>query len=729
MLHFTNSAFTNAALHELCVYEQPRGANAASGVHRLGCEGAPSSSGSAQVEQHLLHDGFRRALRTALQSHVGVAKRIQPAGKGALRHLSKLFREFASLERRGASCLSCVGRVHTGLRCVVEADQLSGGPAEDTNQAQAAIGGIVDVFEEPEGFSSVATTDCAYKFPDGSCAEPHHAFGDGLFGDGFALPNIEAQALDRVSHARELRTGEFCHEVRHVTGDLASLGLGLLDDPAWQLTPLRRFATDEPAVFLGRGVELAALVELGGDEHQDRRWIGLFHVREQGVEGVRCLCLRVRLFFFLRVPAFDVSRQEPPSAGHHGHRSGYRENRLHGRAGRVHRVVVEPRDSSLCHLFLKGGHHLVGEEALFSDDQVNRANLAPLRFGDSLIRSHGCSIHWGAGALHQLVVSSPSMPLPGPDGALPPPLEPPIPRLVVIGNFDGVHQGHQAVLRAASEEARARGLSMLVLTFDPHPAEVLGRGARSVLTRTERKVRLLEAAVPGLSVYVKPFDLVLAGLAPEEFARLILRDELDARVVLVGENFRFGKGRAGDLATLQALGKDLGFEAWAESLRGDSGGAYSSTRIRSLLSEGDVRGAAEMLGRPHLLSGIVTKGDQRGRSLGVPTANLTEVCETLPRDGVYAVYVYEADGGSFCALAPGVASFGARPTVDRPASLEVHLLDFEGDLYGKVLAVSLIDFLRPIEKFFDLQALKEQIGRDVTHARGLLTQTPPSLLF
>lgn len=258
---------------------------------------------------------------------------------------------------------------------------------------------------------------------------------------------------------------------------------------------------------------------------------------------------------------------------------------------------------------------------------------------------------------------------------------------------------------------------------------MLGRGVRSVLTRTERKVRLLEASVPGLSVYVKPFDLKLAGLTPEEFAELVLRDELDARVVLVGENFRFGKGRAGDLSTLQTLGKDLGFEAWAESLRGDAGGAYSSTRIRSLLAEGDVRSAAEMLGRPHLLSGRVEKGDQRGRTLGIPTANLTEVREALPRDGVYAVYAYEAEGTQLRSLASGVASLGARPTVDRPPALEVHLLDFERDLYDKVLAVSLVEFLRPIEKFSDVRALKVQIERDVERARELLARVPPDLRF
>lgn len=329
--------------------------------------------------------------------------------------------------------------------------------------------------------------------------------------------------------------------------------------------------------------------------------------------------------------------------------------------------------------------------------------------------------------MHQLVVSKPPMPLSGHDGAPTPSLDPRIPRLVVIGNFDGVHRGHQAVLRAAAKDAEARGLSLLVLTFDPHPAEVLGRGARSVLTRTERKVRLLEKAVPGLTVYVKRFDLELAGFSPEQFAKLILREELGAQVVLVGENFRFGKGRAGDLAALQRLGKDLGFEAWAESLHGDSHGAFSSTRIRELLAQSDVKGAAEMLGRLHLLSGRVSRGDERGRQLGFPTANLTDVREAVPREGVYAVHVYELLGETLRPLAPGVAHLGSRPTVDRPASLEVHLLDFDEDLYEKTLAVTLLDFLRPVERFTDIQSLRVQIQKDVERARTIVGKIVPVL--
>lgn len=316
------------------------------------------------------------------------------------------------------------------------------------------------------------------------------------------------------------------------------------------------------------------------------------------------------------------------------------------------------------------------------------------------------------------------MPAPGQDGTPPPALDPRVPRLVVIGNFDGVHLGHQAVLRTAAQKADERDLSLLVLTFDPHPSEVLGRTARAALTGTERKVRLLEAAVPGLTVYVKRFDLELAGLSPLEFAQKILRDELGAQAVVVGENFRFGRGRAGDLATLKALGRDLGFEAWAEALLGDDDGAFSSTRIRQLLSVGDVRGAAHILGRNHFLSGVVGRGDQRGRILGFPTANLSGVRQALPREGVYAVHVFDLTGPQVVHLAPGVANLGARPTVDRPSSLEVHLFDFDGDLYEKRVGVTLVDFIRPIEKFKDVEALKAQIEKDAQCAREISRGCP-----
>lgn len=306
-----------------------------------------------------------------------------------------------------------------------------------------------------------------------------------------------------------------------------------------------------------------------------------------------------------------------------------------------------------------------------------------------------------------------------------PPSIAPSGRLVVIGNFDGVHRGHQAVLESAREEAERQGLRLSVLTFDPHPAVVLGRQTRAVLTTTARKVRLLQGVVPGIGVIVKRFTEDLASLSPREFAEQILRQECNARVVLVGENFRFGKGRAGNLSTLEELGEELGFEARAEPLRGDQWGAFSSTRVRTLLAEGNVADAGAILGRPHFLSGHVVHGDQRGRTIGFPTANLEGVQQALPAEGVYAVHVFDVDASPMEFLAIGVANLGSRPTVDRPPALEVHLLDYDGELYERRLGLNLLAHLRPVRKFDDVEALGRQIRRDVDEARRVGSLQPP----
>ena len=294
------------------------------------------------------------------------------------------------------------------------------------------------------------------------------------------------------------------------------------------------------------------------------------------------------------------------------------------------------------------------------------------------------------------------------------------PRLVVIGNFDGVHLGHQSVLVSARARAQADGLALCVLTFDPHPAAVLSGKTRPVLTTTSRKAKILREAFPDLEVVVQHFDLDLAALSPREFVRRILVDQLHARVILVGENFRFGKNRAGDLSTLRELGSEFGFEARSEPLRGDAQGTYSSTRVRELLSSGNVAGASQLLGRPHWVSGKVIRGDQRGRTLGFPTANLQEVPQTLPAEGVYAVEVSLVEGTEESALGRGVAHLGARPSVERPPSFEVHLLDQEIDLYGKTLGVTFVERIRAVERFADLDALKQQIAQDIQMARAVL---------
>ncbi len=283
--------------------------------------------------------------------------------------------------------------------------------------------------------------------------------------------------------------------------------------------------------------------------------------------------------------------------------------------------------------------------------------------------------------------------------------------VVVIGNFDGVHLGHQAVLRQARAMADARSLRCVVLTFDPHPSEVLGRGSPPQLTTLSRRIQLLREH-GAADVAVEPFTMELASWSPERFAEQLLGTRLGTRAVVVGENFRFGNKRAGDFATLQQLGTRLGFEAVAAEVAGDADGPFSSTRIRDAIAVGDVGIAAAVLARPHRLSGVVEHGDARGRTLGFPTANLGGVEEMLPAYGVYAVRV---------GAEKGVMNVGVRPTVDGHAlRIEVHLLDFDGDLYGQQLDVDLVAHLRGEQKFAGLDDLRAQIAKDAENARKAL---------
>ncbi|HLV21746.1 MAG TPA: bifunctional riboflavin kinase/FAD synthetase, partial [Polyangiaceae bacterium] len=298
--------------------------------------------------------------------------------------------------------------------------------------------------------------------------------------------------------------------------------------------------------------------------------------------------------------------------------------------------------------------------------------------------------------------------------------------LVAIGNFDGVHKGHRAVISAAAREARERALVPRVLTFHPHPAEVLGRPAVARLTTLERKIELITDIDPDVQVVVEPFTHELSLTSPEDFVRTLLVSALWARVVIVGENFRFGHRRMGDLATLQQLGRSLGFEARAAELVGDAGGRFSSSRVRQALAAGDLAEAAAVLGRPHSISGRVVVGAQRGRTIGVPTANLGGVDEALPPFGVYACAVDVLEPRPR-ALGPAVANIGLRPTVQGGFSAELHLLDFDGDLYGTRLRAHLLERLREERKFDGLAELERQIRRDIEQARGVLAARLPAL--
>ncbi|MEY2935077.1 MAG: hypothetical protein RL033_5826 [Pseudomonadota bacterium] len=297
----------------------------------------------------------------------------------------------------------------------------------------------------------------------------------------------------------------------------------------------------------------------------------------------------------------------------------------------------------------------------------------------------------------------------------------------MVGNFDGVHRGHQWVLGQGLELAEQRGLQPVVLTFHPHPSVVLGRGQRPVLTPLERKVELLHRLSARLRVVVEPFTKELAGVSPREFARDLLQAKLAARLVTVGQNFRFGRERAGDATMLAALGAELGFEAHAEPLQGDTEGVISSTRIRDLITAGDVAAAERVLGRPHALSGVVEPGEQRARQLGIPSANLGQVAELLPARGVYAVLVDLLENGRYQRLAPGVANIGIRPTLgEGELKVEVHALGFSGDLYGRSLRAHFVSRLRDETKFGSLAELQARLDLDKVEAAALLAERQPA---
>ncbi len=289
---------------------------------------------------------------------------------------------------------------------------------------------------------------------------------------------------------------------------------------------------------------------------------------------------------------------------------------------------------------------------------------------------------------------------------------------VAMGNFDGVHRGHRAVIDAA----RRPGLPLGVVTFEPHPRQVFAPDAPPfrLMNAESRRNRLAKLGVDVL--YELPFSRELAALSAEEFARQVLAEGLGVRHVVVGADFRFGKGRAGDAEGLTALGRNLGFEVTVQPLVGGGEGAISSTAIRVALAEGRVQDAADMLGHRHRIDGAVLHGEKRGRELGYPTANMAVEGLHLPRLGVYAVKV-EVLAGPHQGLYDGVASLGVRPMfgVNAP-NFEVHLFDFKGDLYGSPLSVALVDYLRPEARFDGLPALIAQMDADSTQARAILAR-------
>lgn len=289
-----------------------------------------------------------------------------------------------------------------------------------------------------------------------------------------------------------------------------------------------------------------------------------------------------------------------------------------------------------------------------------------------------------------------------------------------IGNFDGVHLGHQAVIGLASEAARSRAAPLGIVTFEPHPRQYFAPAAAPfrLMSAEARANRLAKLGVDRL--YQLAFDAVLAGLTPEDFAAEVLHRGLGLAHVVVGADFRYGKGRAGTAETLVAAGKSLGFGVTVAELIGQAGTEISSTAIRAALSEGRPRDAAAMLGHWHRIDGEVFGGDRRGRELGYPTANMSIQGLHPPKFGIYAVRVDVLTGphrGSY----GGAASVGVRPMfgVNAP-NLETFLFDFSGDLYGEHLSVALVDYLRPEAKFDGLEALIAQMDADCLAARAIL---------
>jgi riboflavin kinase/FMN adenylyltransferase len=297
------------------------------------------------------------------------------------------------------------------------------------------------------------------------------------------------------------------------------------------------------------------------------------------------------------------------------------------------------------------------------------------------------------------------------------------PHALTIGNFDGVHLGHQAMLARVAAEARAKGLRSCALTFEPHPREFFAPDAAPArLTRLREKLELIAAA--GIEhVHVARFDGRFAALTPERFVEEVLVKSLQARWLLVGRDFRYGARRAGDYAALEAEGKRHGFalEPMADVTQG--GERISSSAVRAALLAADFPRAERLLGRPYTLSGRVAHGAKLGRRLGFPTANLV-LARRAPLAGVYVVEACGADANDRRRWLPGVASVGRRPTVNEVAVplLEVHLFDVAEELYGRHLRVRFVERLRDEEKYPDLDALRAAIARDVAMAKEFLAK-------
>jgi riboflavin kinase/FMN adenylyltransferase len=291
--------------------------------------------------------------------------------------------------------------------------------------------------------------------------------------------------------------------------------------------------------------------------------------------------------------------------------------------------------------------------------------------------------------------------------------------VTTIGVYDGVHRGHQQIIGHLVKRARSSGLASVVVTFDPHPAEVVRPGSHpAILTESARKAELIEEL--GVDVLcVIPFTLDFSRLSPETFVHDVLVEHLHTSAVVVGENFRFGHKASGDVGLLERLGRTFGFTVEGAPLVASApASVVSSTYIRSCVDAGDVAEAARALGRPHRVEGIVVRGDARGRELGFPTANLSHSpYAAVPADGVYSAWLIRRGVPPLKAA----VSIGTNPTfAGRERRVEAYVLDFDEDLYGERLALDFVSRIREQRKYDGIEPLVAQINQDVTDVRSAL---------
>jgi riboflavin kinase/FMN adenylyltransferase len=298
--------------------------------------------------------------------------------------------------------------------------------------------------------------------------------------------------------------------------------------------------------------------------------------------------------------------------------------------------------------------------------------------------------------------------------------------VVTIGEFDGVHRGHQRIVARAAELGRELGLPVVAITFDPHPDEVIRPGSHPPLLSSVRRRAALFAGLGVDALWVVPFTLEFSRVDPDEFVRTVLVEKLHASAVVVGEDFRFGHRARGDVQLLDRLGEKYDYTAEGLPLLVLGDVTISSTAIRALLAAGDVAEAARLLGRPHRVEGVVVRGHQRGRQLGFPTANVESPPHTaIPADGIYAGWLATLDEtGAETNRWPAAISIGTNPTFDGQArTVEAYALDrTDLDLYGLHAAIDFATRLRGTQRFDSIEALVEQMRLDVDEARALLVR-------